>query len=142
MRARWLLGSLILLTTGCGSAKYVPVSGKVTLDGKPLANAHVNFQPVPDPGSGEPAGPGSNGTTDAKGKFTLKATTGEDGAVVGKHRVYVSTPTGKAADDDSAPKRGGQKNKVPSKYGPRGKKPIFIEVPPGGTDKADIVLKR
>src|SRR5439155_21810734 len=68
----WALAAAVLITTGCGSGnKVVPVSGTVTLDGKPLANAHVAFQPEAPKGS-QNAGVGSYGVTDASGKYTLK----------------------------------------------------------------------
>ena len=54
--------------SGCGggaSYELVPVSGRVTLDGQPLANARVSFQPARD--QSDP-GPGASGVTDAEGK--------------------------------------------------------------------------
>jgi hypothetical protein len=55
---------------GCGGVKYVPVSGVVTLDGKPLANAMVLFQPIGDQG-----GVGSTAKTDSEGRYKLEAST-------------------------------------------------------------------
>ena len=90
MQVRLLLGSALLLVLGCGGgAKVVPVTGRVTLNGKPLADAKVSFQPIAKEKSMEAAGPGSTGKTDAEGKFTLKTPTGQDGAVVGMHRVRI-----------------------------------------------------
>jgi len=73
---------------GCGSdlPKTVPVTGTVTLDGKPLAGATVNL--VSDEGS-IPSG----GTTDDAGNFTLKTMVGDkmvEGATVGTHKIAVS----------------------------------------------------
>ena len=50
MRARLLLGFALVLGPGCGSGKFAPVSGTVTLNGKPLAGALVIFSPVAKPG--------------------------------------------------------------------------------------------
>src|SRR2546423_8011399 len=76
---------------GCGgSEKIVPVSGVVKLNGQPLANAHVSFQPTAS-GNNPKAGVGSYGVTDASGKYWLKtADTDSTGAVVGTHRVEIN----------------------------------------------------
>ena len=72
--------------TGCsGSGEPLPelaqVTGTVTLDGKPIENVSVIFQPeTADVGS-------SRGTTDAEGKFSLMYNQDAGGAVPGKHAV-------------------------------------------------------
>ena len=45
MRLRFLVALTVLASAGCGvgSYKISTVSGRVTLDGKPLANASVTF---------------------------------------------------------------------------------------------------
>jgi len=84
-----LLGLLVTCAlVGCGSdlPKTVPVTGTVTLDGKPLAGASVNL--LSDEGSLP-----SSGITDESGNFLLKTMVGDkmvDGATVGSHRVAVS----------------------------------------------------
>jgi hypothetical protein len=86
--------TVLLLVVGCGRKSYtfVPVSGKVTLDNKPLANATVHFKPT-DYGSGDPP-PECFGTTDEQGRYTLtpvgEGLTGSSGAVPGKYLVGVS----------------------------------------------------
>lgn len=85
-----LAGVLAVSAVGCGNTRYVPVSGVVTLDGKPYRNAVVMFQPIaskeyPNPGHG------SIGTTDENGRFTLKTHEGQAGAVIGKHRVRITS---------------------------------------------------
>ncbi len=142
MRARWLIGIGIVMVLGCnkGSQQFAPVSGKVTLNGQPLANATVSFQPIAK--QGIEAGPGSTAKTNDKGEFTLKVSTGKLGAVVGKHRVIISSLEAKPEEDDSRPRRGGPEldDKVPSRYGPGGKDELTFEVVSGGTDKADFNL--
>jgi hypothetical protein len=121
-----LLATLALWAAGCGSGQFAPVSGRVTLDDKPLPNAAITFQPVAPKGESTP-GPGSGGFTDADGRYTLKVIGPESrGAVVGKHKVRI-TPR--------------QKGKpLPAKYG--GKDTILeFDVPAGGTDAADFQLK-
>ena len=102
-----IAGCLLLL--GCGSAEYelAPVSGQVTMNGKPLPNVEikVSFQPVAT-GTDEPnPGPGSYAITDADGRFTLRTIEPDaDGAVVGKHIVRLTTkPPEQDPDDDRAP---------------------------------------
>jgi hypothetical protein len=141
MRHHLLFGLFLVVATGCGGIKYAPVSGKVTMNGKPLANTLVSFQPIAKPGSIE-AGPGSSGTTDEQGRFALKVATGENGAVVGKHRVIISQVVSKTDPaNDARPTRGGppQMEKIPARYNSESKE--TFDVPSGGTDKADFELK-
>ncbi len=63
----------------------VKVTGTVTLDGAPVADANVMFMPVAE---GRPAN--SNKGTDAAGKFTLTTEKLDDGAQEGKYNVIVT----------------------------------------------------
>jgi hypothetical protein len=81
-----LLLLAILPLTGCGHGDHPPlgrVHGKVTLHGKPLPGALVVFHP--------PKGHISSDTTDADGNFDLIYLRDQHGAIVGKHRVEIST---------------------------------------------------
>jgi hypothetical protein len=80
---------LSILAVGCsGGPKLVPVTGKVTMNGKAIKNVKVAFHPDPDKGN---TGPGSAGTTDDDGNFTLKCTQGDKpGAISGHHRVILT----------------------------------------------------
>jgi hypothetical protein len=139
MRARLLLGCALVLVLGCGSRKFAPVSGKVTLNGKPLADATVNFQPIAKEGSIE-AGVGSAGKTNADGEFTLKTSTGEDGAVVGNHRVMITVLAPEVGQGDERPPRGGWplKDTIPARYNNQTK--LTFEVKADGGNKADFPL--
>jgi hypothetical protein len=141
MRSRlWLACALLLPAVGCDSkAKFVPVSGKVTLDGKPLANATVSFQPVAKPGAVD-AGAGSTGKTNVNGEFTLMAATGQKGAIVGKHRVMITKVEEQVGTGDERPPRGGwpQQDQVPARYNTESKE--TFDVPSGGTTTASFVL--
>jgi hypothetical protein len=87
---------LLAFVGGCGTKGFAPVSGTVTLDGKPLPNASVNFQPLDSKQSGQ----GSVGKTDADGRYSLRVVVdNKAGAVVGKHRVSISS----VAEDDPEP---------------------------------------
>ena len=90
-RTRCLAGYLLLTLVGCGGENYAPVSGTVTLDGEPLADAKLIFEPIGD-ASGTAAGKVSYGRTDTAGHFTLTCPVAATaGAAVGEHRVRVVT---------------------------------------------------
>ena len=82
-----LVGLTVLLgaAAGCdGRRTPVPVSGTVTLDGKPVEGAIVSFHLLGDDKEGRPA----TGQTDKTGTFHLK-TGNEDGARPGEYKVVV-----------------------------------------------------
>jgi hypothetical protein len=81
-----ILLSIILPGCGSGEQEIAPVHGRVTLDGKPLHNADVQFQPD---NSMRP----SSGRTDADGRYDLMYKRGQPGALVGAHtvRIWVSS---------------------------------------------------
>lgn len=92
---RLLLCLLPVLAAGCGhdsGPAVVPVTGRVTLDQRPLARATVRFQPVRQADE-TVARPESIGVTDEEGNFVLRslaAAPGIEGAVPGAHKVQVS----------------------------------------------------
>lgn len=81
----WPVLVLLTLTVGCGPDRpgTIPVSGRVTLEGKPVAGAAVTFAPAD---GRRPA----TGLTDAEGRFTLATFADGDGALPGEHRVTVT----------------------------------------------------
>jgi hypothetical protein len=109
----------------------VPVSGRITLDGEVLPGARITFQPT-----GEDPGPGSFGTTDAEGRFSLQTMedSKREGAVPGTHHVQISTAVvGESADEeDSAPEAG---KVLPKQYTDGS---LTFEVPAEGTTAADF----
>ena len=78
-----LAGLLMLALAGCGSSgpKIVSISGTVTRGGNPVKDLTINFVPE----GGRP----SWATTAADGSYTLHYTRDQDGACVGKHKVWV-----------------------------------------------------
>jgi hypothetical protein len=136
MRFLFLFLVPITLLVGCGGPyKTVSVSGRVTLNGQPLANAAVLFQPVATEGGNAP-GPGSTGVTDTDGRYTLSLVgKGGKGAVIGKHKVRITRMAQDADSEDDRPK---QVQRMP-KQSKRDQQMEF-EVPPGGTDSADFNL--
>ncbi|HEX5105172.1 MAG TPA: carboxypeptidase-like regulatory domain-containing protein [Pirellulaceae bacterium] len=77
--------SLLVLAAGCGPSgpSLGAVTGKVTLDDKPLANVSVVFMPVGEGGT-------ASAITDANGNYELGHQAGK-GAPVGKNKVSVTT---------------------------------------------------
>ena len=68
-----------------------PVSGTVTLDGKPLPQATVNFEPITDRTDPDQSRlGGSVGRSDTDGIYTLTYPGGHEGAVLGNHTVRVN----------------------------------------------------
>lgn len=82
------------LVAGCGSdSDLAAVRGKVTLDGQPLEDAIVEFQPMSADGSP------SSGRTDADGQYELMHTFDTPGAIPGEHVVTIRT-AGTFFDDE------------------------------------------
>jgi|688.fasta_scaffold80424_3 hypothetical protein len=105
----WIcLGVVIVGLSGCGSdIKLVPVEGKVTLDGSPLAGAEVLFRPK----QGRPVA----GDTDAAGRYRLQYTPERFGALPGPHVVHITTV--REGDEDAASKP--PRERVPARYNAR-----------------------
>ena len=94
------------LCAGCGDSgpTLAPVTGKVLLDGQPLATGHVVTQPT--------AGRGAMGPIQADGSFTLSSGR-EPGALIGRHRVAVVAYEG---TDSMSPEATQGKLLVPERY--------------------------
>lgn len=82
LRVFSVCGLLLCAMTGCG-ASLVPVSGTVTLDDKPLANATVMFVHE------NPGGRDAHGITNDQGAFTLTTQRPGDGAFPGSYKITV-----------------------------------------------------
>jgi hypothetical protein len=124
----------IVVLAGCTSHPYdvVSVSGIVRINGKPVKDIRVGFQPT-DTTKLNP-GPGSIGVTDADGRYTLRAIgLGVEGAVVGEHEIsfaYIWEGTDEPKPADAGPP-------IPGKYK---KQPIKFEVTSNGTSEANFEL--
>ena len=126
--AAWLL-LLPLLLLGCGQKgpKVAPVSGRVTLDNKPLANADVTFTPT-EPGP-KNTNLESSARTDEQGRYSLKMVQDRrGGAPVGANKVRISLI------------ERGEKivNRVPRAYNQDTK--LTFTVPAEGTKEANFDL--
>jgi hypothetical protein len=85
------LSVTMLMLAGCGSTasdapQTAQVSGVVTLDGSPLSEAILVFEP-------ETGGAASTGATDEEGKYSLLYSNSQNGAVIGTHIVRISKLT-------------------------------------------------
>jgi hypothetical protein len=131
--------AITLLSLGCSDAPdVVPVSGIILVDGEPFPGARVNTQPVATSMENPNPGPGSFGTTDQNGRYTLElATHPEPGAVVGKHRVTITMEADAFSADPASDLPQPVSRKLPSWFTDSS---ITIDVPAGGTDKADLNL--
>jgi hypothetical protein len=128
---------LALLLAGCRSGPATPpVSGRVTLDGKALANATVQFVPVAAAGDRGPQ-PSSVGITDEAGRYSLMLDNGskKTGAVVGKHKVMI-TLGARPTTSDTKPTF---QKQLPAQF--NRKTELECEVPAKGRDDANFDLK-
>lgn len=105
-----------LVGCGDGGPELVAVSGKVTLDGKPVPNAIVTFNPT---GAG---GSNSLGKTDAAGNYRLEFSQEKKGALVGEYAVDIVTKKISKADlpDDGSVVDESAFVAIPAKYRKRG----------------------
>jgi hypothetical protein len=95
-RVLGVLGACGLVTTvGCGGLSVVPVAGKVTADGRPLARGVVSFNP--DPAKGNHARVACTGRIQGGGQYELYTDDGsrvKKGAPVGWYKVTIATTPG------------------------------------------------
>jgi hypothetical protein len=114
--------ALVTSLVACNSnhPRIVPVSGKLTRNGQPVANLEVHFVPE--------MGPASSGMSDAEGRFTLAYAPEEPGAAVGKNTVFVTfnppdNPTG-----DRGFASPSNLNQILAKYGSKEISTLQVEI--------------
>src|SRR5262245_39228491 len=138
--------ALMAGVVGCGSnAQYAPVSGIVTLDGKPYGEAVVTFQPIatkerPDPGRG------SSSDTDENGRYVLKTDDLKNGAAIGEHLVRIwkrgagtvagYDPSVGTPDGAGAPIPKGRIDPIPPEWNSQSDKKFAVTR--GGTSQANF----
>ena len=138
-----LAGACAFGLAGCSSSDYAPVSGVVTLNGKPARNVMVMFQPTATKDKPNP-GRGSTCFTDENGRFVMKTDDGMTGAAIGKHRVRISSVYSEKLhgyevwDHDANKAVRADADPIPVDWNAESKKEI--EVPPGGTDQANFEI--
>jgi hypothetical protein len=135
--------AMVLVVVGCGDGPtLVPVSGVVTLDGKPLEGATLSFIPAPGNAISTPGSDATGPTGNFKMSFNGRA-----GLAPGKYSVLVSK-----AEEVSNPSK-----KVPPEFAkasfekmlmgatketiPAQKLTREVEVPPEGVTDFDLDFK-
>ncbi len=102
----------VLLLIGCSGSGIPPVGevhGQITLNGEPVPNCHVMFEPIA-------GGRSSSAMTDDSGRYVLKYKGDADGALLGKHRVRLITSRDPSRDDNGRITDPGVKEKLPKEY--------------------------
>jgi len=105
----WVVSGIVAFgLTGCGESQYHQVTGRVTLNGEPLADALISFISE---------GEGSSfavGKTDSDGNYVLKQSQDIHGIEVGMYKVRITTfSEGDLSADPPSPP---VPEKVPPKY--------------------------
>lgn len=144
MRRCFVIALALVGLAGCGGKPYkvARVSGRVTLDGKPLAKAVVTFVPQATRENIAP-GPTAAAFTDDDGRYALGIDRDTPGAVVNKCRIWITSPTNDPTppDQDGGPPvfKKKAKDRIPEKYNSQTE--LVYDVPAGGTDQANFDLK-
>lgn len=102
--------AMLQLLVGCSDRRgeRVPVSGTITIDGKPLKLGSIMFKPIATPDAATQAitraGSASLGED---GRFSVSSYTPNDGLLLGKYEVVVSAvePLGDTAQRRHAPRK-------------------------------------
>lgn len=122
------LFTVMFIGTGCGGGGSGPelgsVTGVITLDGKPLEGANIEFTPVG--GAGRP----SAGESDSSGYYSLTYKGTTNGARIGEHEVTMTTfqeamNYGGAEGFEDMP---GRDEEIPKKYAAE---KLRVKVEPG-----------
>jgi hypothetical protein len=120
---------------GCGGSNIVKVTGTLTHKGKPVPNALLTFEPD--------HGRQSWAQTDEAGRFKIFYDRQQDGAIVGKHKVFIEfKPTTDAEREamlvGKLPPQSPEMKAFFNKYSPRNSK-LTVEITPDNTDlKLDL----
>jgi len=133
----------VLVVAGCSSGSSATVTGVVTLDGSPLAEAEVAFERLERTGKG-----GEITRTDADGKFAVIPDKQKAGLGPGKYGVFVSkwvdrkTKQAPPAEQiEMAKSAGTVVNLLPPRYNNRQGAPVLtVEIKPGKNEPLQLTL--
>ncbi len=128
---------IVFVMTGCGGGRddalpdLVPVSGTITLDGRPASGVAVVFSP-----SDSTVGGVCHATSDENGHYELTDGQGDQGAQAGKFRVSCSKwvlPDGSDFKSETeSPMEVGARQLLPAKYSDEGSSRLTATVSAGG----------
>lgn len=114
---------------GCGGAAALPETEGTVVgpDGKPMPNVLVQFTPVESKGAKVVT---SSAVSGPDGKFSLKADTGQTGAVAGRHKVVLIDNDLNTEDEPTAK---GKKlvSRIPREYLSPATTPLEVTVEAG-----------
>ncbi|MEX0792003.1 MAG: carboxypeptidase regulatory-like domain-containing protein [Pirellulaceae bacterium] len=125
--ATLILGLCAMVSVaGCGgggeTSDLGKVGGQVTLNGKPLEEATLEFVP-------EQGGRPSIGTTDADGNYTMLYRADSPGALIGPHLVRITSQRSQSGGEGGEPLVQAQPERVPQAY--NDKTTLKVEVKQG-----------
>jgi hypothetical protein len=128
---RSLLPALLVVLLGCDSSgvgKTYPVTGSITVNGKPLTSATVTVLFKPDAAKGNTTSFEPAGTVDEHGQYRVH-TNGKEGAPPGWYKVVVTAFSGQPQHSAAAhDRRPIVKSLLPQKYGSAASTTLTIEV--------------
>jgi len=124
---------LSLAAAGCRKPEIVPVSGRVTFEGRPVPQAILQFQTE--------SRPMASGGTDADGRYSLSTKRPGDGGYLGRHRVMIVPwfPTDSDDSAEAAAARTRPRPDIPEPYRSV-KTPLSVEVTAKGPNVFDFEL--
>ena len=129
-----LLAGVSAGCSGSATAEVIPelepVTGIITIDGKPAEGVAVTFFPAP-----KTTGNSGSGTTDASGKYVLVYRNGESGIAVGDYVVMCSRltqPDGSPIPPDKTAADVMAADKIPERYRQMDNPTMTVSVPKGG----------
>jgi len=147
VRSCVLAGLFCLTLVGCSGGSGAALSGTVTLDGAPLPDAEVIFEPYDrETGKG-----GDTVRTNNEGKFTVESSSKKAGLKPGtKYKVYISKWVDKKGLPPNPPEEAEQlraagmlRNMVPYKYSNKEEAPVLtVEVKSGKNEPVTFALTK
>lgn len=138
-----VLTAFIVPFAGCGGStgELMPVSGTVTVAGKPVEGITVIFLGEAVEGQKRVT---PYGQTDAEGKFTIKISETETGAPAGTYTVLfqkLTMPDGSPIPEGESAADVGAVNQIPEVYSTPNNASEKVTVSAGGTDSLKFDLK-
>lgn len=146
---RWTLCLGVFCLAGCFGGdtgqprNLVPVTGKVSNDGSPLAGVTLNF--LPQGGSQAPdMGAGGTAVTDSEGKFVAMYRGEAEGLAPGQYKVAFSKyvmPNGNPLPPGQSPLDVGAVEGMAAHLADPDQTPITMDVPADGVKDHEILLQ-